>query len=524
MTKKRTLKTTNTHKIMKNLLKITALSLLTTPLFAQYTDVMFRDQYALMLSMPNLHGNARFSSMGGAFGALGGNLSALSTNPASIGIYRRGEFSFTPAITFGQSEVNPIGTDFFPVSDARSLQSDRTNFNTGNFGFVSAYDISKSESQDEWKFIQFGFGLNRIADFWNRSGYTGYADWSYLSELTFQANKDGAPRGTIRGTAFRADIIWRDGPNGRFFNDLGHQDTLGNWIETTGLNQRQYTETRGAINEWFMSFGGNYGDFLYLGATLGIPSVSFRQTRVLNERDLLDEHDEFNSWRFEEELRINGSGINLKLGAIVRPTDFLRLGLAFHTPTRYSLRENYTIRVSGNGLNIPSGTTTERLAEFAYSIRTPMKLIGSVGFVIGRQALIGIEYEHLDYGRMRVGGFDPDFDADNEFIADTYGRGGVIRVGAEYRLQQVSLRLGYNYTRTPYQGEVVYLDSDLNYNPNFTGQSISAGVGFQVGSTTIDLAYVNTMRKYKGYPYDYMPLNQYDITQHQFMVTFGWRF
>jgi hypothetical protein len=511
---------------MKTILKITVLSLLTMPLFAQYTDVMYRDQFAQMLSMPNLHGNARFSSMGGAFGALGGNLSALSTNPATIGIYRRGEFSFTPAITFGQSEVKPIGTSDYPVFDARSLESDRTNFNVGNFGLVSTYNVSKSESQGEWKYLQFGVGLNRVADFWNRSGYSGYVDWTYLDELTFQANQDGVPRGTVRGTAFRANLIWRDQASEIFFNDLELEEQPDDkWQRIYGLNQRQYTETRGAINEWYMSFGGNYSDFLYLGATLGIPSVNFRQTRVLNERNLLDQHPDFNSWRLEEELRINGSGINLKLGAIVRPTDFLRLGLAFHTPTRYSLKENYNIKISGSGKHIPLGTTTDQLAEFEYNIRTPMKLIGSVGFVIGRQALIGIEYEHLDYGRMRVGGFDPDFDNDNEFIQDSYGRGGVIRVGAEYRLQQVSLRLGYNYTMTPYQGEIVFpLDSDLNYNPNFTGQSISAGVGFQVGSTTIDLAYVNTMRKYKGYPYDYMPLNQYNITQHQFMVTFGWRF
>ena len=38
-------------------------------------------------------GSARSMSMGGAFGALGGDLSTLSQNPAGIGIFRRNEYS-----------------------------------------------------------------------------------------------------------------------------------------------------------------------------------------------------------------------------------------------------------------------------------------------------------------------------------------------------------------------------------------------------------------------------------------------
>jgi hypothetical protein len=102
--------------------------------------------------MSSLQGNARYVSTGGAFGALGGNLSALSTNPASIGIYRRSEFSFSPALTIGQTEVTPEG--------ARSRNSDLWNFNMGNFGMVGAFDISKSDSPNEWKMVLNG---SRIA-------------------------------------------------------------------------------------------------------------------------------------------------------------------------------------------------------------------------------------------------------------------------------------------------------------------------------------------------------------------------
>ena len=43
---------------------------------------------AYQLSQQDMKGTARFMSMGGAFGALGGDLSTLSQNPAGIGVYR----------------------------------------------------------------------------------------------------------------------------------------------------------------------------------------------------------------------------------------------------------------------------------------------------------------------------------------------------------------------------------------------------------------------------------------------------
>ena len=43
---------------------------------------------AYQLSRNDLRGTARFMSMGGAFGALGGDLSTLGQNPGGIGIYR----------------------------------------------------------------------------------------------------------------------------------------------------------------------------------------------------------------------------------------------------------------------------------------------------------------------------------------------------------------------------------------------------------------------------------------------------
>jgi len=490
---------------MKKILKIAIISLIATPVFAQdeYYAFRFLDQDALRLTMPSLQGNARFVGMGGAFGALGGNLSALSTNPASIGLYRRGEISFTPALTFGQTEVRP--------ADDRSRMSDPLwNFNMGNFGMVSAFDISRSDSPNEWKMVHFGIGFNRIADFWNRSSYTRYASNPFLNVLTSEATMFGHPNyltdDFFSGLAYDANLIHWDSATNEYWN----------WLNETGngLRQTQTTRTTGAINEFVISFGANYGDFLYLGATIGVPSVNFTQEKFLRETALPGQHPNFREWSIQENLTISGRGINLKLGAIVRPTDFMRVGLAFHTPTRFSLTEEFRTTITNN----ENRRFRSPVTEFEYSIRTPMRVIGSLGFIINRTALISMEYEVIDYRGMRLNDDFHSFDEDNEFIENNYRTGGVFRIGAEFRLDPVSIRAGYNYTLSPFAS---------NTYRNFSGHTFSGGLGFRLGTTTIDLAYVNTMRRFNKSPYAGMPndfFNRYSQSAHQFMVTFGWRF
>jgi hypothetical protein len=503
---------------MKNLLKITALSLLTTPLFAQFEDFenyqfKYWDQKALQLSMPQLQGNARFVAMGGAFGALGGNLSALSTNPGSIGIYRSSEFSFTPTLTFGGTRVEP--------EQGRMREPDPiSNFNMGNIGWVSAIDVSKSDNPNEWKMVQFGIGLNRIADFWNRSNYSRYADNPFLNVLTQQANE----LGNLDNDFFRG-LAWDAGPSRNMglirFDPI--DDEYWNMLEGTGkgLAQRQNTKTTGAINEFVLTFGGNYGDFFYLGATLGFPRVNLNQEKRLRETAEPGEHVLngeilFKSWEITENSKISGSGINLKIGAIVRPTDFMRIGLAVHTPTRYSLKEDFsTVIINGD---MPNRRFRSRIATDDYSIKTPMKIIGSLGFIVERKALISLEYEMVDYSKMRTNGDMYYFDESNDFIYDHYRMGGVLRLGAEYRLENISLRAGYNHTMEPY--------SD-NSQHNFSGQTFSAGLGFQVGTATIDLAYVRALQSYRMSPYPGMPndfYNRYNVINDMFVATIGWRF
>lgn len=485
---------------MKNFLKIAVLMLLSTPLSAQYFD-----QDALRLSLYSLQGNARYVGLGGAFGALGGNLSALSTNPAGIGIYRSSELSFTPALMVSQTRTK--------TDEKKVRLSEKWNFNMGNFGWVGVINLSSSDSKNEWKKIQFGIGMNRLADFGNLSKYTRYAERPYLEVLREEAALSPYGHEENDYTFMAWNLYLIDTLNGQYITDLA---------PGRGLTQFQTVVSGGSIHEWVFSLGGNYGDYLYLGATIGRPIANFNESRTLTEEAADEYHPDFYEWKLSENLDITGKGANLKLGMIVKPADFIRLGLALHTPTRYKITEKSSIEMRGSTAYADWANIEEVESTYDYYIRTPMRLIGSLGFVIAQKALIGLEYEHLNYNRMWIDDMENTYEADNDYIANNYKTGGTFKAGAEYRFDPMALRVGYNYVFNPYNESKML--SDNTTPADFSQQTFSAGVGFHLGSMTLDLTYANTIRKYNKIPYPTLNINEYDVSGHQFFVTLGFRF
>ena len=101
---------------------------------------------ALRYSYLNYNGTARYAGLGGAMGALGADMSAISMNPAGMGRYSRSDFSFTGDLTFTQSKG---------AYDGNTLNASKANFNVSNVGVVFVKPIS-FEKATLWKYFQFG--------------------------------------------------------------------------------------------------------------------------------------------------------------------------------------------------------------------------------------------------------------------------------------------------------------------------------------------------------------------------------
>ncbi len=119
-------------------------------------------------------------------------------------------------------------------------------------------------------------------------------------------------------------------------------------------------------------------------------------------------------------------------------------------------------------------------------MQTPGKFTFSGAYVFGKSGLISVDYSIKDYANTKYKPTsDPGFRGLNADMNSQLTSNGELRIGAEYKIQRLSLRGGYRFEGSPYKDGTTI--GDLN--------SYSGGLGYNFGSTKLDLAYSYLERK-----------------------------
>ncbi len=452
---------------------------------------------ALRYSQVVYGGTARSLAMGNSFGALGADFSVLSTNPAGIGFYRGSEVSFSPSVFVAKSSSSYLGN---PSEDVKY------NFNISNVGVVFAIIPKRSEAA--WKGIQIGLGMNRLANYNKNIMMAGDNHENsivddYLHSATGTAPADLDPFSTW--LAFDTYLI----------DTLGDLTQYISAVPRGGTRQLKYIEQRGSASEIVLSMGGNYSDRLYIGGTFGFPSVSFTENVSYQEVDEVDSIVGFKEMNLHENLETSGTGFNFKLGLIYRITDWVRVGAAFHTPTFYEFKDSYSKGMYSEFDNGNKWSSESPQGSFKYKLNTPLRLIGSLGFVIGKHAVISAEYEWLDYSEARLRAKSYKFFDENDVIEQVYTGSSNIRAGAELKFAPLSIRGGFQMSTSPYKDK-------LN---DGSRMSFSGGVGLRDKSYFIDLAYVYNTLSEDYYLYNsQLMASENRYLNHNITLTLGFRF
>ncbi len=486
---------------MKKLLIITFLSFSILHMVAQ------NESDALRLSQNNIQGTARSMAMGGAFGALGADFSSLSTNPAGLGLYRSSEFTLSPEIYYRKT-----GSTY----NGMYGEGDRSNFDLSNVGFVVTTKMPEGVKTNPVKFYQFAFGMNRTNTFNN--SFLANGDNYDHSRVDLYLDKLGTTNPAEIETNFPFDLY----PAWYVYVLDTVRDDFGDLYYTSpvpqgGIRQEEYQETKGSVNEWLFSAGANLNDYVYVGATLGMPHSRFLRTSNYTEYDQADTIPGFEEWSYSEYLETRGWGINLKLGIIVWPVEFLRLGAAIHTPTYYGMTDNwYTStdsRLGGvyNRNDSPNGT-------YEYNLRTPMRALGSAALIIGKIGLLSFDYEYVDYSSAKLNAVDYTFGTENAAIRDSYTSTSNLRFGTEWRVNMLSFRGGYALQGNPFS--VSINDAIL--------KSYSLGLGYQQDGFGLDFAWVHGQKSQDYYLYaseNYTTnLVTQDLVSNNFVLTMRMKF
>jgi hypothetical protein len=452
--------------------------------------------------------SARSVSMGGAFTSLGGDFSSSYINPAGLGLYRKSEFVFSPGIGYANTSAEYMGlknTDF------------KYQFIMSNMGYVGTYNSNRETGLVS---ASFAIGYNRLNNFNNRT---------YIRGDNYETSLIDNFMSGINGT----DPEVLDAFTQRLAFDAYLIDTVPgtNYEYTTPVllpvDQRRIIDSRGGTGQWNISFGLNFSNIWYVGMSLAYYQLNYEQKMTHSEFDIASSNYDF--FNYTEDLDVEGSGVNLTFGSMVRLFKIMRLGASLHLPTYYWIDEVYRnsmYSVFDNGY-IPTDDLGDIYAEgtFQYKLRTPLQFDGGASVQIGKVGIISADIEYIDYANMKLRERDDftDFSATNELMQNIYRSVVNFKAGGEARFNNLFVRAGGGFYPSPYAS---WLNMDQAKHTEIT-----AGFGYRSSAFFFDLGFSALLHKedYDLYSANngvenvtyFSTLNQ---QKYRFIASLGFRF
>lgn len=426
---------------------------------------------ALRYSQYRSTGSARIMGLGGTQTSLGGDVSNIHENPAGLGFFRRSEASFTGAYGSLDSE-----TTFM----SQVQKNSESNFALPNISVVISNTKGPLELGD-WRGGSFGISINRSLLFNNTFGYFSNTRGSQ-SLLDFYAgdyNQYGEPAiGAPDGLPLDVGLIQQSG-NGEFLVNSDY--AIGNPF------QDERVENEGSKTEISFSYGGNYKNKLFVGASLSVSSLNYNSTKTYNEEFLDSEDLTSLYYSLQEKLFQDGTGVNLGVGVIYKPMDQLNLGLSFKSPTWTRINDEFDADIfaeyydlNGN-LEVDEDAVSD-LYLTTINLRSPMKISAGGTFFFNKNGFISADVDYVDYSSMKLS--SPDFSMDpNNTDIKNFATGAInFRAGAEYRINIFRIRGGAAFYGDP-------MDSD---GLDRSMRQYSGGVGVRLPTWYLDLGIIHS--------------------------------
>lgn len=440
---------------------------------------------ALRYAQDNLNGTARFRAMGGAFGALGGDLSSINVNPAGSAVFSNNQIAMTLSNSSIKNNSNYFGTT---TSDCDN------SFDMNQAGGVFVFKNQNPNA--EWKKFSFAINYENANNFDNSMFSAGINPTNSVDGY-FLSYANGVPLFVLE------DSFYGELDHGAQQAFLGYQAYIINPVDDTDPNNTLYTSnvtpggnyyqensiySNGYNGKLSFNMATSYKDKLYIGINLNSHFTNYYRTTNFYERNNnpLSLDYTVKSLSLSNDLYTYGTGFSFQIGAIAKVTNEIRLGLAYESSTWYNLNDEFTQNIVAVSENIdevlPADVVDPRVINYyaPYEIQTPDKWNFSFAYVFGKTGLISIDYGIKNYGNTK---FEPENDVYyrglNNEMDNILASASEVRIGGEYKIKALSLRGGYRFDQSPYKNDRTI--GDLN--------SYSGGLGYNFGSWKLDFAY-----------------------------------
>ena len=418
---------------------------------------------AFNYSQPGFNGTARYLSMGGAFGALGGDVSVMNTNPGGLGIYRSSEVVTSVSVSAIKSKTNWNGSQ---------TDASKTKFNFDNISYIGYFPTGNDEGLVSWNV---GFAYNRLQNFERSYGMSGaqaysLADYAAAKATYAGQDKTGAwfgiaqqdmPLGKdvdakydnigghwVAGLAYQGGLIgaYTDGDKeDRYHSAFGKWEG-DKWVCYSPNEVVMNVHEKGAVDKYNLAFALNFSNMLFLGGNVSVIDLNYDSYTQYDEYFGGNDQLLWDGWKSTD-----GTGYSVNIGAVVRPADMLRLGVAYNSPTWYKITDYYGGESLSHieGLEDMEGQTPQgRYTD--YKLRTPDRWIFSAAAILGQMGLISVDYELSNYKSMKLSDPNGYEYSDNELIEQDFTVSHAVKVGAEVKVTpQFAIRAGGGWQGSP---------------------------------------------------------------------------
>ena len=455
------------------------------------------------------NGTARTLAIGGAIGSLGGDISSNFINPAGIGFYKTNEATISGGYVFDKNKTGYRGT---------LINEKKQQFNFAPAGLV----IAIPNRFDDRKTNAFSFAVSQTANFNNVIHFKGLNNYSSFSE---QFAEEFSRLNTSIDNVLNSNSISPYTTAPALYTYLIDTVRNGNklivkaapeYILDAGqaLQQEMTKTTKGGLYELGFTFSGNDGKKLLWGVSVGIPIVNFESNTVFTENDTSgNSNKRFKSFSFTDNFTTKGAGINAKLGLIYRPKEYIRIGLAVHTPSYMSLTDSRQSSLQTElenpvkTFNASSDLFTEGKRGVARYIQSsPLRIIASGSYVFRevedvtkQRGFVSADIEYVNHNgsRFNSNAEQPTVDQQtyykglNNVVKDIYKGNINIKLGGEIKFNTIMGRIGFGYYGSPYK----------NAPSKANKMTISSGLGYRNKGFFVDLTYMYLINRDFNIPY-----------------------
>ena len=454
-------------------------------------------------SSQSLEGTARYVSMGGAFSALGGDISSITDNPAAAAVFIYPEISFS-----ARALANNFQTEYLGQKGVELPPNTPIDINQAGFVFI----MNSTNEEEDFTKISFAFNYKRKNNFKskfnargkNTSGLDNY--FLYYAEGVKLKNLMLFPEETIseayQDIGENLDYASQQaflGYHGYFINPLEENDENSDYssnsnIEGNSLGHSFFVTESGYQSQFNFTLSAQYKDFLYIGMSVNSYGIEFNRNDTLNENGYSSESPLISS-QFENILSTVGEGFSMQLGGILKSDNF-RLGFSYRTPIWYEFndetsqylktdfKDDAPVIINPNVLNI-----------YNYRLIVPSKVSLGLAYVFKKRGLISFQYGRTNYQKLRfdLKNDDLHLKEQNSIISNNLKPSNNIRLGGELRIEKISFRLGY-YSEKSKKYNVLSFDGN-DYN------SLTGGIGLDFDGSNFSIGFANTVinRKFPIY-------------------------